>query len=82
MPQWVIAVAQYGPVILDEVHRGPKQFRAIKLAVDHRRVPGLYLVAGSSNVPLGPQLSASLAGRLPIVRSPPLAIARAGLERD
>ena len=60
-------------VILDEVQRVPELFGAIKLAVDRRRVPGRFLMTGSSNVLLVPQLSESLAGRLQIVRLHPLA---------
>ena len=60
-------------VILDEVQRVPELFEGIKIAVDRRRVPGRFLLTGSSNVLLVPQLSESLAGRLQIVRLHPLA---------
>ncbi len=60
-------------VILDEVQRVPDLFEAIKIAVDRQRVPGRFLLTGSSNVLLVPQLSESLAGRLQIVRLHPLA---------
>ena len=60
-------------VVLDEVQRVPELFEAIKIAVDRRRVPGRFLLTGSSNVLLLPQLSESLAGRLQIVRLHPLA---------
>ena len=60
-------------VILDEVQRAPELFEAIKLDVDRRRVPGRFLLTGSTNVLLLPKLSESLAGRLEIVRLHPLA---------
>ena len=60
-------------VVLDEVQRVPELFEAIKIAVDRRRVPGRFLLTGSSNVLLLPQVSESLAGRLQIVRLHPLA---------
>lgn len=59
-------------VILDEVQRVPELFEAIKIAVDRRRVPGRFLLTGSTNVFLVPQLSESLAGRLQIVPLHPL----------
>ena len=60
-------------VVLDEVQRVPELFEAIKIAVDRRRIPGRFLLTGSSNVLLLPQLSESLTGRLQIVRLHPLA---------
>ena len=60
-------------VILDEVQRVPALFEAIKLSVDRERVPGRFLLTGSTNVLLVPKLSDSLAGRLQIVRLHPLA---------
>ena len=60
-------------VILDEVQRVPELFSAIKMDVDRRRVPGRFLLTGSTNVLLVPSLSESLAGRMEIVRLHPLA---------
>ena len=60
-------------VILDEVQRVPELFAALKLVVDRRRVPGRFVLTGSTNVLLIPRLADSLAGRLQIVRLHPLA---------
>ena len=60
-------------VILDEIQRAPELFEAIKVAVDRRRAPGRFLLTGSTNVLLIPNLSESLAGRMQIVRLHPLA---------
>ena len=60
-------------VVLDEIQRVPELFDAIKIAVDRRRMPGRFLLTGSSNLLLVPQLSESLTGRLQIVRLHPLA---------
>ena len=60
-------------VILDEVQRVPGLFAALKMEVDRRRVPGRFLLTGSSNVLLTPALSDSLAGRMETVRLHPLA---------
>ena len=59
-------------VILDEVQRTPALFRALKMAIDRRRVPGRFLMAGSTHVLLQPRLLDSLAGRLRVVRLHPL----------
>lgn len=60
-------------VILDEVQRVPILFEAIKIEVDRHRVPGRFLLTGSTNVMLLPALSESLAGRMQFVRLHPLA---------
>ena len=59
--------------ILDEVQRAPGLFTSLKAAVDRRRTPGRFLLTGSANVLLVPQLSDSLAGRMAILRLHPLA---------
>jgi len=58
-------------VTLDEVQRAPELLRPIKVAVDHDRRPGRFLLTGSAN--LLPQLGDSLAGRMEIVQLHPLA---------
>jgi predicted AAA+ superfamily ATPase len=58
--------------ILDEVQRAPWLFAALKTTVDRRRTPGRFLLTGSSNVLLVPQLSDSRAGRLEVLRLHPL----------
>ena len=62
-----------GRVILDEVQQVPVLFAALKVEVDRRRVPGRFLLTGSSNVLLTPALSDSLAGRMETVPLHPLA---------
>ncbi|HOW49178.1 MAG TPA: ATP-binding protein [Rubrivivax sp.] len=59
--------------ILDEIQRVPALFAALKSAVDRRRTPGRFLLTGSANVLLLPQLADSLAGRMAILRLHPLA---------
>ncbi len=60
-------------VILDEVQRVPSLFTSLKVAVDRNRQPGRFLLTGSSNVLLLPNLSDSLAGRMAIQRLHPFA---------
>lgn len=62
-----------GPVCLDEVQRAPGLFLAIKAEVDKQRTPGRFLLTGSANVLLLPQMAESLAGRMEILELWPLA---------
>lgn len=55
------------PLVLDEVQRAPDLLLAIKAAVDRKRTPGRFLLTGSANVLLLPQVAESLAGRMEIV---------------
>lgn len=54
------------PVVLDEIQRVPELFVAIKAAVDRNRQPGRFLLTGSANVLLLPQLSEALVGRMEV----------------
>ncbi len=59
-------------VTLDEVQHVPELFPVIKASIDRRRQPGRYLLTGSANVLLLPQLSESLAGRMELLTLSPL----------
>jgi uncharacterized protein len=59
--------------ILDEVQRVPEIFTSLKAAIDTRRSPGRFILTGSANVLLVPDLADSLAGRMGILRLHPLA---------
>lgn len=66
-------LARYkGPVVIDEVHRAPELFLALKAEVDRRRVPGRYLLTGSANVRFVPEISQALVGRVEILTLWPL----------
>ena len=56
-----------GPIVLDEVQHAPGLFSAIKVKVDRDRRPGRFLLTGSADVLLLPNLSESLAGRMEIL---------------
>jgi hypothetical protein len=60
-PEALVGGAQ--PVTLDEVQREPELLRAVKRAIDRRRVAGQFLLTGSANLLLMRQVSESLAGR-------------------
>lgn len=59
-------------VILDEIQRAPELFLPIKASVDSNRKPGRFLLTGSANVLMLPNLSESLAGRMEILTLSPL----------
>jgi len=60
-------------VVLDEVQRVPEIFLPIKVDVDRARVPGRFLLTGSTDILLLPGLSDSLAGRIGVLRLHPFA---------
>lgn len=64
---------QTGKVCLDEIQRAPGLFLAIKAAVDKNRTAGRFLLTGSANVLLLPEMADSLAGRMEIIELWPLA---------
>lgn len=51
-------------VIIDEIQRLPNLLLTIKQVVDEHRVPGRFLLTGSSNALVQPQIADSLAGRV------------------
>lgn len=59
-------------IVLDEVQRVPSLFLGLKTAVDRERIPGRFILTGSTNVFLVPNLADSLAGRMQTVRLHPL----------
>lgn len=59
-------------VILDEVQRVPELLPAIKLSVDNDRRPGRFILTGSANLLLLPNVQESLAGRMEVIYLNPL----------
>ncbi len=51
------------PLTIDEAHKCPEIFNAIKRAVDKRRIPGQFLLSGSANFSVLRNITESLAGR-------------------
>ena len=77
----VLAAAQADPAgllrglegaVIDEVQRSPALLRALKLAIDRDRQPGRFLLTGSANLLMLPQIADSLAGRMEVVPLQPL----------
>ena len=63
---------QNKPLIIDEVQRAPDIFLPIKVDVDENRHPGRYLLTGSANPLLVPNLGDGLTGRMGICNMWPL----------
>lgn len=59
-------------VTIDEIQRVPALMPAIKRSVDRDRRAGRFLLTGSANLLLLPQVSDSLAGRMEVIRLQPL----------
>jgi predicted AAA+ superfamily ATPase len=51
------------PLTIDEVHKCPEIFTAIKRVVDKKRIPGQFLLSGSANFTLLKGITETLAGR-------------------
>jgi predicted AAA+ superfamily ATPase len=51
------------PITIDEAHKCPEIFTAIKRAVDKERIPGQFLLSGSANFSVLKNITESLAGR-------------------
>ena len=60
-----------GEVTIDEVQRAPQLLPAIKLSVDLDRRPRQFVLTGSANLLLSPEVTESLAGRMEIARLVP-----------
>lgn len=55
-----------GLAIIDEVQKAPGLLPAMKIKIDRDRQPGRFLLTGSADVLMLPQVSESLAGRMEI----------------
>lgn len=79
----VLAAAQADPVsfvadhrgllVIDEVQKSPGLFPAIKREVDRQRKPGRFLMTGSADVLMLPDIAESLAGRMEVLTLHPFA---------
>jgi hypothetical protein len=63
---------QAKPLIIDEAQRVPEIFLPIKVDVDENRYPGRYLLTGSANPLLVPNLGDGLTGRMGVCHMWPL----------
>ena len=63
------------PLTIDEVQMAPGLLREIKRLVDEDRRPGRFLLTGSADLDHCADISSVLAGRVGILRLPPIAMA-------
>ena len=56
-------ISREKPLTIDEAHKCPEIFGAIKRAVDKQRIPGQFLLSGSANFSILKNITESLAGR-------------------
>lgn len=61
-----------GPVTIDEVQLAPGLLQEIKRRVDRKREPGRFLITGSADLDQCAELSHVLAGRVGVLRLPPI----------
>jgi predicted AAA+ superfamily ATPase len=61
-----------GPVTIDEVQLAPGLLRELKLMTDRDRIPGRFLLTGSADLDHCADLSSVLAGRVGVLRLPPI----------
>lgn len=63
------------PLSIDEVQLAPALLREIKRRVDRNRTPGRFLLTGSADLDHCADISSVLAGRVGILRLPPIVMA-------
>jgi predicted AAA+ superfamily ATPase len=60
------------PVVLDEIQKAPPLFDALKLSVDKKRIPGRYLITGSTSFSSRIGIRESLTGRIGLLTLHPM----------
>lgn len=63
-PQWFVAQAGTGTLVIDEVQRVPELTLAVKAAIDRDRRPGRFVLTGSASLLRVRGLADSLVGRV------------------
>lgn len=63
------------PVVLDEIQKAPDLFDAIKLVVDKKRIPGEFVLTGSSSFSARAGIRESLTGRIGLLQLRPMTTA-------
>jgi predicted AAA+ superfamily ATPase len=79
-PELYLADHEEELVILDEIHRAPAIFEALRGTIDRGRRPGRYLLLGSAAIDLLAQSGETLAGRIAYVELGPFDISEVGAE--
>ncbi len=81
-PELYLSRYQSQLVILDEIQRLPELFPVMRSLVDQNRIPGRFLILGSSSPKLIKQTAESLAGRIIYHELTPLLIEEVGTDSD
>lgn len=66
------------PVILDEIQYVPEIFQYIKIRIDRKKAPGMWIMSGSQQFHLMKNVSETLAGRIAILELGPFCLREAG----
>lgn len=74
---FMIKYSDYRPLIIDEAQKVPKIFDAVKFSVDHKRIPGCFILLGSTEFSKLAMIRDSLTGRISRVRFYAMTIAEA-----
>lgn len=70
----VSLLTQASRMTIDEVQKSPGLLTSIKRIVDQHRRPGQFLLTGSANITMLPQISETLAGRIAFIDMFPLTL--------
>ena len=70
--------AYKGRLIIDEAQRAPELLSYIQAKLDHRDIPGMYILIGTRDFTMMKNISRSLAGRVGILILPPLSLEELG----
>jgi predicted AAA+ superfamily ATPase len=66
------------PVILDEIQYVPEILQYIKIRIDRKKAPGIWIMSGSQQFHLMKNVSETLAGRIAILELAPFCVREAG----
>jgi len=77
MESFLLRHGAASPLVLDEAQKVPRVFDGIKFMVDRKRVPGKYLILGSTEFSKMMAILESLTGRMGRARIYPLTLAEA-----
>ncbi len=74
-PAYFLQSFEGKPLILDEVQKVPDLFDAIKANVDRKRIPGCFLLSGSTEFSKKTGIHESMTGRMGLFRLHPMTLA-------
>lgn len=72
---FLAGLQEFHPLIIDEAQKAPNIFDAVKLAIDTKRLPGRYILLGSTEFSRLSRIRESLTGRMGRIRIHPFTLA-------